>query len=241
MILYKPYPILFQFGFLKIYSYGFLLVLAFLIATFLAAREAEKKGMDSAKIYNLVLYALVGALIGSRLFYVFENIEHYSENLYTIFNFWEGGLVFYGGSLGAFLFSLLYIKKSKISFWRYANLIAPYIALGIAIARIGCFLNGCCYGLATKLPWAVNYLGILRHPTQIYLALNGLIIFFILSRIRRNKFLFLLILYPIGRFIIDFFRYYETRFYGFSIAQIISIGLLIFALILLFRKEKYLS
>ena len=211
--------------------------IAVLLSTYLAAKKAKK---DADHIYNLVAYIVIGLIIGGRLTYVLAHLKDFT-NILDIFKIWEGGLIFYGGLIGALLAASIYLKKNKLNFWKYLDILAPYTALGIAIGRIGCFLNGCCHGLKTNVPWAIYHLGELRHPTQLYSSLNALIIFLILRKVKKKFngqiFLLFLLLYSATRFVIEFFRYYEFRIFSLTGSQIISIILFIIALILYKRKS----
>ena len=219
-----PYPVLFSISSIKIYTYGLLIALGVLISTILAAKKDKR-------VYDLAFYAILFGLIGARLLYIIEN------NIFLDFyKFWDGGLSWYGALIGGFLGALYYIKKNKLDLWKYANKLSPYLALGIGIGRIGCFFNGCCYGIKSNLPWAIYYLGEFRHPTQLYLSVHGFLMFFILRKIKNNQFAWFLILYSLGRFLIDFFRVYSARYYGLSLSQIISIPIFLIGIILLKRK-----
>jgi phosphatidylglycerol:prolipoprotein diacylglycerol transferase len=130
------------------------------------------------------------------------------------------------------------------------NIAAPYIALGLAIGRIGCFLNWCCYGLASNLPWAIKVgTDIPRHPTQIYLSLAGFVVFWLLIIIKNSKikmfsqnlFAWFLIFYSISSFIIDPLRVYPSSqyFLTFSYSQIFDILLFITAILIILSKHLY--
>lgn len=233
------YRILFSIGSFPIYSYGVMLALAFIVGIFLAMQEAKKNGEDPERILDLSLYVILGALIGGRLGYILLYLDYYLKNPVRILYFRQGGLSFFGGFLIAYILCWWYVKISKISFWKYADIVAPSIAIGLVIGRIGCFLNGCCYGLVSekyglKFP-ALNmppvYLQQLKDglivsgssltlpviPTQLYSSLYNFLIFFILLWIKKHKkyngyvFLSFLILYSISRFTIEFFRFYENN------------------------------
>jgi phosphatidylglycerol:prolipoprotein diacylglycerol transferase len=200
------------------------IALGVLISIILAAKKDKR-------VYDLAFYAVLFSLIGARLFYVIEN-----NAFLDFYKFWNGGLSWYGALIGGFLGVLYYTKKNKLDLWKYASELSPYLALGIGIGRIGCFFNGCCYGIKSNLPWAVYYLGELRHPTQLYLSAHGFLMFFTLRKIKNNQFAWFLILYAIGRFLIDFLRVYGTKYYGLALSQIISIFIFLIGIILLKRK-----
>jgi len=239
------YRILFTIGSFPIYSYGMMIALAFIIGIFLAMKEAKRIGENPERILDGSLYVILGGLLGGRLGHVVFYLDYYLKNPIKILYFRQGGLAFLGGFILAFILGSWYILRNKLSFWKYTDIVAPSLALGIGIARIGCFLNGCCFGLVSekyglKFP-ALNmppvYLQQLKDgliasgspltlpviPTQIYSSLYSFLIFFILLWIKKYKkydgFLFLnfLVLYSISRFIIEFFRFYDNniKVFGF--------------------------
>ncbi|MBW1799453.1 MAG: prolipoprotein diacylglyceryl transferase [Deltaproteobacteria bacterium] len=158
--------------------------------------------------------------IGARLFYVLLNWNAYRAHPLDILKVWEGGLVFSGGLVVALLGLGLYIRGHRLSFWKIGDIWAPGAALGQAIGRIGCFMAGCCFGKPTQMPWAVVFtstdslapLGIPLHPTQIYAALSGVIVFIVLMLLHAGKqfkgqiLIWFLILHSISRIILERFR-----------------------------------
>jgi phosphatidylglycerol:prolipoprotein diacylglycerol transferase len=148
--------------------------------------------------------------------------------------------------MGGFLAGYLFVKHKQILPWKLADIVAPYIALGYAIVRIGCFLNGCCYGKVSAVPWALHCAAgdfSLRHPTQLYSMIGSLLLFLILWKFRNHKqfagFLFLLYigLYSIMRFIVEIFRESPMVFPWLSLAQLVCIilGTMAFGLIFIFE------
>ena len=262
---------LLKLGFLTVYSYGAMLALAFIIGTMLAAYRAQRYGLDKNKIVDLIFYILVSSLLGARFLFVALNWSYYAEHLPEIFQIWEGGLVFYGGLILAFIVLVWFIKKNYLSFGKILDILAPSVALGIAIGRIGCFLNGCCWG-KISYKWGISFAfkdnppayaqqvfdGLISKdalcslpviPTQLYESGACLIIFFILLFAEKYKrfdgFLFwmFILFYSAFRFAIEYFRYYDTNFiYGiFTVSQIISIALFILALVVLKKGGKPLT
>ncbi len=188
MILYNPIPVLFEIGQFRIFSWGFMVALAFLACSFLVLKEAEKRKYSGEFVTNIIIYIIVGALIGSRLAYVIFELPYYLIHPIEVFMLWQGGVVSYGGIIGGVVAAYIYIKSKKQSFAKFADIIAPYIPLGFAIGRIGCFLNWDDYGIASALPWAVKVAGdVPRHPTQVYLIIMDLLMFAILFKLSRNK------------------------------------------------------
>lgn len=143
---------------IPIYAYGFMLMLAFLSAVIVARWRAKKEGIDPNKITDLAIYVLCAAIIGARLFFVFQFFESYKNDLLSIFRIYEGGLVYYGGVFAGFITLSILIKKYKLPFLKIFDIITPSVALGLGFGRIGCFLNGCCFGkIAPHIPWAVRF------------------------------------------------------------------------------------
>jgi len=214
------HPILFHIGPFALHSYGVFVAMAFLSAMGLALREAGRVGEDPEKILDLCFYVLVAAIAGSRILYVVVNWPTFEQDPVEIVRIWHGGLVFYGGFIGAFIAAWWYIRSKKLSFLKTADILAPSIAFGQFVGRIGCFCAGCCYGKPSNLPWAVVFTdpeslaprGIPLHPTQLYSSLNGLLIFALLVGLRRIKsfdgqlFWSYVLLYAVTRSIIEIFR-----------------------------------
>jgi len=216
------HPVLIEFGFmdLKIFTYGLLVATGFFSGILLAARWAKQDGLDQQRILDLCFYIAISALVGGRLLYIIVEYRYFLANPVEVLKFWKGGLVFYGGLIGAVAMAWFYMVKHQLPIWRVADVLAPCIAIGQAVGRWGCFFAGCCYGAPTDVPWAITFtdpkslapLNIALHPTQIYLSLNALIIFGILVWLRKHKkfegqvFWMYGILYSIGRFIIEFYR-----------------------------------
>lgn len=254
------HPDLFHLGPLTIRTYGLAMAVSFLLSFWLATRRAPREGFDPVMVLDSFLWLFLGAIIGARIVYIFTDIKYFISNPMEILKIWNGGLVFYGGFLGGLVGCFIYYKKKKQSFWRAMDLYAPYSGLGYAIHRtFGCFLGfGCCYGKPTDLPWGVifpenspayAYYRIPVHPTQLYEAINGLIIMGALMIYRRNPHrigrpsaIFLMI-YSILRFIIEFLR--GDTYRGFlgtlSTSQWISIPLFILGLVLWFRKKEIVA
>jgi phosphatidylglycerol:prolipoprotein diacylglycerol transferase len=262
---------LLKFGVLTVYSYGAMLALAFIVGTVLAAFRAQRFGVDKNKIIDSIFYILVSSLLGARLMFVALNWSYYFRHLSEIFQIWEGGLVFYGGLILAFIVSAWFIKKNNLPLGKVLDILAPSVALGIAIGRIGCFLNGCCWGKVSYefgvcFPSKNNppayaeqvYTGLISRgaacslpviPTQLYESLACLLIFFFLLRLDRFKrfsgliFWVFILFYSMFRFFIEYLRYYEPNFFfgPFTASQIISAILFFSALIVIIAGFKLRS
>lgn len=170
-------PILFQFGPLTIHTFGVLVGLGFVAGFWVAARRARAAGLNPDAIYDLAFpWILVGGLLGARLWYVasYWDRDFAGRPLSEALQIWRGGLVFYGGLVGAFLAATYRIHRLQLPYWKVADALAPGIAIGHVFGRLGCLLNGCCYGRPTTLPWAIQYpKGVIQyddpvHPAQLY-------------------------------------------------------------------------
>ncbi|UCD55032.1 MAG: prolipoprotein diacylglyceryl transferase [Candidatus Omnitrophota bacterium] len=222
------HPILFEIGPVTVRTYGVLVACAFFIGFSLLYEEARKQNFYPDKILDLELLILIFGIIGARALHVLVNFDFYRENLPDIFFIWKGGLAFYGGLISAILASTVFILKKKLPFWKTADFVIPYIALGQSIGRIGCFLNGCCFGKPAPFSGHTIY----RYPAQLYASLALLCIFVILRLIQKKPlftgfvFTAYLILYATQRFFIDFLRGDTSRYaLNLTVSQIISIVL----------------
>ena len=187
------------------------------------------------------------ALLGSRIAFVILNWELYAAGpWWKVLAFREGGLTFLGGLILAMLGGIVYCYKKKINFLTYLDFFAPFIALGYAITRIGCFLRGCCYGHVTSLPWGVVFPavdGLPRHPTQLYACGSALIIFLLLRLLKRYSFfdgfvfVLFMIFYGIYRFIVEFYRISEPSIGFMSQGQFASLILIIAGCIVFLWKK----
>lgn len=189
------YPVLLKYGPIQIFTYGFFLALAFLSAIYLSAQEAKRQGLNQARFYDLCFYIVLGAIVGSRLLYVLLELPTFIAHPLKIFALWEGGLVFHGGMIMAFLVAFYYMRRHALPWRQCLDSLAVGMPVGQILGRIGCFMAGCCYGAPVDLPWAVTFtnpesLCPLReplHPSQLYEALLLLGVFGIIYRMRTRK------------------------------------------------------
>ncbi|NUO07581.1 MAG: prolipoprotein diacylglyceryl transferase [Candidatus Brocadia sp.] len=143
---------------IPIYSYGFMLMVAFLVAITIARWRAKKEGIDPNKITDLGIYLVLTGILGARLFFIIQFFEDYKNNLLSVFKIYEGGLVYYGGLFAGIVTLFVYVRKHHLSFLKLVDILMPSAALGLGFGRIGCFLNGCCFGkVASHIPWAVRF------------------------------------------------------------------------------------
>ncbi|KJJ85102.1 Prolipoprotein diacylglyceryl transferase [Candidatus Omnitrophus magneticus] len=246
------YPILFKIGSFSFYSYGFFSALAIVVCVLFLKKECVKNALDFEKIFSCFFWAVLGGIIGGRLLFVIINFEEYIKEPLRILSYREGGMAFQGALIGGILAGYLACWIKKEPFLKICDIVAPYLALGHAIGRIGCFMNGCCYGKIVK-----NGIGVIlqgeaypRVPIQLYYSIGLVIIFFILKKLldspkKFNGFIFLMyiIFYSFFRFFMEFFRADNSLvFFGMTLAQVISIGTFFIGLILfvfLSRKKVY--
>jgi phosphatidylglycerol:prolipoprotein diacylglycerol transferase len=226
-----------------------MVAIGFALATMFIYHQAPKFGLSREKCVDLAITILLSGVIGARLLYVFLNRSFYAANPLEIFMLYKGGLVWYGGFISGVVAMIVYVKLNKLSFWTVVDLVAPYAALAQGFGRIGCFLNGCCYGInvAPGFPLAVTFPPETdpRLPTQLISA-GILFLIFVLLMIWQNRrrfigeiFLGYCILYSSKRFIIEFFRGDNPKlFFGLTISQLISAGIFISAISMFILKVK---
>lgn len=204
-------------GPMPVRAWGTMLMLGFLAGMGWALYDARRdEAVTLDLMIDLTLAILVGAIVGARLLSVALEWHSYAAGYGSPWRIWEGGLSFHGGLIGGTVAGIALIRRRGLSVPRMIDLLAPSIALGYAITRIGCFLNGCCYGAPTESGWGVHFPGLdpalAYHPTQLYDAALTMVIFGLLlavrGRLRRPGHLFLLylILMSAARFGIEQLR-----------------------------------
>jgi len=213
--------VLFEVGGFSLHTFGLLVGLGFLAGLWIANRCGRRAGIPEGAISDLVVpWILFGGMIGARIVYV---VSYWDEQFAghpfaEVFQVWKGGLVFYGGLAGAALTAIAYMRYKRLPLWRVADCLAPGIALGHVFGRMGCFLNGCCYGRPSSLPWAVRFSTDVIpfngsvHPAQLYeaaldLALcAALVAFHSRRRFDGAVFAVYLMAYAVIRTITEWFR-----------------------------------
>jgi len=230
-----------------VYSYGVMLVLAFLIAVTLASKEARRQGIDPNFIFNLNFIVFISGIIGARLFYVFENLGYYLKSPQEIVMLSHGGMSWFGGFFLGLASGIVYLKKRKQGVYRTLDLVVPFLALAQSLGRIGCFFNGCCFGKVSSYGIYFPVHEKILIPTQLYSSFLLVVIFvilrFIQSRTHKVGFVFYsyIFLYSIKRFVIEFFRAdNKLVIFNLTLFQLISIFLFFFSLFKLaaFLKPK---
>lgn len=221
-----------------IYSYGLMLAVAFLIGSQLACLQAKKQNINPDNIFNLAFIACITGIIGARIFYIIGHMHYYLQYPQEIIMLTSGGLSWFGGLIAGVLSSILYLRSKNLSVPQVLDIMAPFIALAQAIGRIGCLLNGCCYGKVSNFGLYFKVHQAYLIPTQLYSSLLLILIFIILRLLQERPhrqgeiFIFYLLLYSAMRFFIEFFRAdHQVIFMGLSLFQIISIAIFFFALL----------
>jgi phosphatidylglycerol:prolipoprotein diacylglycerol transferase len=250
------HPVLFRIGPLPIHSYGLMLAVSFLFGIWLSSARAKKKGLDPNVISDVGFWIIIAAIVGARIYYVFLHFDEFAGNFGAVFNPFHGqtvgigGLVMYGGLIGAVLAGTIYFKVKKAPFLPYADAIAPSVGFGIFLTRIGCFLNGCCFGgpahggvCAVSFPpeSPAGHYQLSIHAdhliaSQLIASAGGLVIGLTVLLIGRYRNLFTgfqfyltIVLYSMLRFGVDFTRFYGEgeKIGGLSHNQIICIILFV--------------
>ena len=257
------FPTILQIGNIHIYSYGVMLFISFLCGIAIVEHRAKKFGVEPKKITDLALWVLLAVVVGSRLFYVAFHWDEFKNDLVGIIAFWRGGLaglMFYGGFLGGIIAGVMFVRANKMPVRKLMDAVAPAIVLGEGFTRIGCFLNGCCFGKPTGGPCGVafphnspagaTFVGQSIHPTQLYSSAAGFLMFLFALWLEKRKprpgvlSAVLLIVYSLFRFGIDFVRYYEdgANFWGNQVVSLAltAVGVALLALFLRwpFKSER---
>jgi phosphatidylglycerol:prolipoprotein diacylglycerol transferase len=237
------YPVLFQLGSFELRSYGIIVALSFFLGLWLSTREARRKGLDPRLVQDFAFFALLGGIIGARIYFIlFSNPAYFLQNPWEIIAVWHGGIGIIGGLAGGFLTALWYCRRKKLSFWRFADTLAPGVALGQTLGVFACLLNGDSYGKPTDLFWAITYtdprsfapLNVTLHPIEIYEMVSYFLTFLLVWRTRENyetdgfAFLTYLAGYGAARFSVEFFRGNPAIFaWGVPAAQVFSVALIL--------------
>src|SRR5262245_52500379 len=226
-----------------------MIALSFAIGTLMGVRRAEARGIPGEKITDLALVILVSAMVGARILFVIPHWSDFSGDPLGVLRIWEGGLTLYGGVILAVISSYVFVRREGLSWVRVCDALAAPLALGLFIARIGCFLNGCCHGRPTSGPLGVIFPGVsVAHcvfpgkavlPTQLFDSAFGLVLLAFLLYMEKRRLrdgssiLVVLVGYSVFRFFLDFLRYYENSMLvsvggiSLSVNQIVSlIGIL---------------
>jgi len=241
------HPVICTIGPFTIYSYGFMLAVAFLVSLTLATLQAKRNNINPDIIANLSLLVFISGIIGARILYVIENTGYYIKNPVETVMLQHGGLSWFGGLAFGIVFGILYLKKKNLSVYKILDLLVPYVSLAQAIGRIGCLLNGCCFGKVSKFGLYFDAYNSVLIPTQLYSSLILILIFIVLKLLQERPhregeiFFVYLLVYSLKRFFIEFWRADNmVIFLGLTVFQIISIVIFFLALIkfVLIKKAR---
>ncbi len=255
-------------AFLNVRWYGILIALALVVLVLWMLREAKRgANLSYDTIFTAALVGIPSGIVLSKLLHVIDNIVvaklhpelvlagnvvDYTQHPELILS--AGGLTAYGAVLGAVLGVWIYSKASKFHFGYFADLVAPGVILAQAIGRVGCTINGCCYGLPTSLPWGIVYthpdslapLWVATHPTTVYEIVWNLIVFGVLLKLRGrfkpdgSLFLVYLSLYSLWRLSTDFLRAGAPFLLGLHQAQFIAIIVLVITIPILAYRTRWI-
>lgn len=262
------HPILFHLGPITVHSYGVLLIIGFLIGLWRAMRVSARRMIAEPvgsprrihpdTVFDIGITGLIVGLIGARILFVALDWSAYSKHPVDALKVWEGGLSLHGGMLFGILYLIFFCRWKKVSLYALGDVCAVAWSIAYAVGRIGCLLNGCCYGAPTTLPWGVRFpdeqhpgsMTLPSHPTQIYASLFNLVFFFVLvqweRRPRRDGELFYAYIgmYGLYRGIVDIFRAGATSTYipgtHLTDTYLVSLGMIILSLtgIALLRRYR---
>lgn len=248
-------PELFHIGPLTVHAYGFFLALAFIVGMLVSFWYLRRQFVDAYTVFELVLAAAVGGIVGARIFYILGNLEEFSGNWWSVLKFWDvEGLVFYGGFILGVLAAAAVIKIKGLSIAMVLDSGGLAVPVSLAVARVGCFLNGCCFGKPTSVPWGVTFpkstqlamgmpLNQPLHPTQLYEILFDIAIFLVLLavygrfRYRGMIMLSFVMLYAVARFILEFFRYHQNPSANLFFQLLSVAAFLLAGAIIVFRRR----
>ena len=248
----SPGPILFEIGSIAIRWYGILIASAVLIGLNLSQYLSKYRNLEPEMIGDLVIWLVVGAIPGARIYYVLFQWQEYSQHPADIFAIWKGGIAIHGAIIGGVIAGIIFAKVNKLSFWQLADVIAPSLILGQAIGRWGNFFNSEAFGRPTDLPWKL-YIPVANrplqyinneffHPTFLYESVWNLLVFSILiylffwgikhkKKLRTGTIFFVyLIAYSLGRVWIEGLRMDSLMLGDMRIAQLISLSAIAFGL-----------
>lgn len=245
------HPVLIQIGGFEIHTYGVLLAIAWLAGMTYLDIQMRRHEFPAHAASELVMWALLGSIVGARILFLVVEYPAWTGDVWgAIFS--RSGFVFYGGLAGGLAAGMTYAARRGLSMRVTLDLIAPSLALGMGIGRLGCLAAGCCYGAECRLPWAITFhdpaslapLGVSLHPAQLYLSAKGFILFGFLHAVLKRRhfdgqvFALYLMAFSLLRFLIEFLRDDPRGQYGpFSTSQ--WIGIVAFALgIWLYRRWR---
>ena len=241
-------PVLLRLGAFELRWYGLMVGLAIVAAAWLFSRQATRRGFTSDDVPSLVLWAVLGGVIGSRLFHIVDRLDFYLSHPEAMISLQQGGLAIWGGVAGGALAVILYGWRRRFSLSLIADMVAPAVLVGQIIGRLGCIINGDAFGGPTSLPWGFIYThanallpdslrGVPTHPYPVYEMIWNLGVLGILLLVRNRLpaqglvFATYVGLYSVGRFLLTYVRQEELVLWGLQQAQLVALmGLIIAAL-----------
>jgi phosphatidylglycerol:prolipoprotein diacylglycerol transferase len=238
------HPTICTIGPLTVYSYGLMLVIAFLIASHLASRQARVEGIDPEFVLSVCFRSFIAGIIGARVLFVISHAGHYLENPLEILRLTQGGLSVFGGLIAGIVTAFAVVRSRRLSWRRVLDLLLPFAALGQAIGRVGCYLNGCCYG--KEAVWGVVFPGEphARIPTQL-IASFLLVCIFVLLRLLQDRphaagsiACWYFILYGAKRFFVESLRADNALIFdGMTLYHVMSAGCIVIGIVSLMRMR----
>lgn len=246
---------LFSIGPFTVHGYGLMMALGILSAYYMVEYRAKKKGMEYEKVFPLAVWAVAGGLLGAKLLYLITRLPSMIADPSLILHSLKDGFVVYGSIIGGVFAAWLYCRKSKLPFLKMFDLVVPALAFAQGLGRIGCFLAGCCYGmeLPEGHPLAIVFKESAYAPNNVPLLSTQLIssglnfihfgILLLLSKKLKTPGQLsgvYLVLYSIGRFILEFFRgdLIRGNVGSLSTSQFISVFICIAGLVMIFALPK---
>lgn len=248
------HPEFFSIGNFTVHGYGFMIMTGAILAYFYMAVTLKRDlNIEAEKIQTLAILVIVAAFVGGKLFFYFEEPSYYFHPWSNMFKNFRTGFVFYGSLIFAIPTTVWYFRKQKWPVWPLLDRFAIAACILHMCGRMGCFLAGCCHGLPTNVPWAVTFtdpvsqaepLNTPLHPTQLYeVFMIGVILLILIQLYRYKKFdgqifLIYIMLYAVGRGIVEMFRGDLRR--GFIIEGILSHSQMISIVIIGIAAAVYL-
>ncbi len=239
------HPILFQLKQLTIYSYGFFVAMAMAVSLVLAEKRAARFSVDRTMAADALFVLFISGIMGARALYVVQNFDDYAGDWWAVLRIQEGGLVWYGGLFGGILITALYLRWRGWPILKLCDFFSPIAALAHGIGRIGCFFNGCCYGLRTNSVLGVRFPDqpYAVFPSQLFEALGLFIISAFLFRFaspsRRlgQVFWVYLLLYSMLRFVLEFLRGDNSHYFFLTLPQWMSLAFFVPVLLILISQR----